>query len=124
MISLIQDELFSGQGYDPAPPMPESESKEKAIAQVEENNSPDPIKTAIRDAIAILGGIPAWAEVTSETVLPDLDQYGFTDNRAAGPIMRKLATLGYITPEPNGKHVKSTRANNHQRPIRVYLRKP
>ena len=95
----------------------EAERKFEAIDRVEENNSPDPLEQAKADAVANLDRLPE--KVSSDTILPDLEVYGFTDPRAMGPVMIYLKKQRHI--EPAGEWRKSVRPGNHQVPKAVYL---
>lgn len=97
-------------------PLFEEAAKELAICRVEEANSPDPLDEAEADAITALRSLPGL--VSSDTILPDLSRYGFTDNRAMGPIMRRLLAKGFIT--PTGDYRKSQRGGSHRMPKAVY----
>ena len=61
-------------------PLFEAAATEEAIQRVEEANSPDPLEMAYSHAVKNLRRLPAL--VSSDTILPSLSQYGFTDNRA------------------------------------------
>lgn len=94
----------------------ESLATELGIKRVEAANDPDPIDAAEAAAIATLARLPWY--VSSDTILPDIGVFGFTDNRAMGPIMRRLVKAGHIT--PSGEYRNSLRAGNHGNPVAVY----
>lgn len=92
-----------------------------ALETVAENNA-DPIEAALADAretIRVASSINPGAEFTSDTVLPDLSPYGFTDGRAVGSIMRRLVASGDLVKVP-GRYRPSTRKGNHLTPRQVY----
>ena len=95
----------------------ERQARDAAINQVEENNSPSPIDAAMEEAERNLALLPL--HVTCDIILPDIKKFGFTDGRAVGAIMRKLAKSGMI--EPTENYRQSTRKGNHRVPRRVYL---
>ena len=97
-------------------PLFEVAATEQAIQRVEDANTPDPMAMAYADAVKNLRDLPGC--VSSDTILPSLAVYGFTDNRAMGPIMRHLITAGHLA--PTGEHRKSSRPGNHQAPRAVY----
>ena len=97
-------------------PLFEAAATEEAIQRVEEANSPDPLDVAYSHAVQNLRRLPAL--VSSDTILPSLAQYGFTDNRAMGPLMRRLMDAGHI--QATGEFRKSTRPGNHGVPKAVY----
>ena len=97
-------------------PLFEAAATEEAIQRVEEANSPDPMEMAYSHAVKNLRRLPDL--VSSDTILPSLSQYGFTDNRAMGPLMRRLMDAGHI--QPTGEFRKSTRPGNHRVPKAVY----
>ena len=98
----------------------EAAKRDLAIEQVERNNLP-PVDRAVLDAIAILDTLPTGAEVASDQLVPDLDKYGFTDNRAVGPVMRRLVKKRVIKVDPLGRFRPSDREGNHRVPIRIYI---
>ena len=89
---------------------------ELSIKRVDDANTPDPLDEALRAAIATLGRLPA--RVSSDTILPDLARFGFSDNRAMGPLMRRLRIQGHIS--PTGEYRKSVRPGSHGAPRAVY----
>lgn len=93
----------------------EEAQKNAAIELVAENNA-DPVGQAEADALDNLAYLPR--EVSSDTILPDLSKYGFTDGRAMGPIMKRLVKSGAIT--PTGQFRKSQRPGSHRMPKAVY----
>tara|TARA_B100000686_G_C16381786_1_gene757909 strand:+ start:137 stop:487 length:351 start_codon:yes stop_codon:yes gene_type:complete len=99
--------LFGGRDYDA--------ETEICIERVEAANSPDPLDLAQKDAIRRLAGLPEL--VTSETILPDLAGYGFTDNRAMGPLMRRLIAQGHITRTGTFRVTKRAGSNTMPRPV-------
>ena len=99
--------LFGGRNYD--------EGTEVSIQRVEDANSPDTYDRALEDAIRRLGRLPEL--VTSESILPDLSAYGFTDNRAMGPLMRRLIAQGHITRTGTFKETKRLGSNTMPRPV-------
>jgi len=94
----------------------EQEATESAITVVEENNSPSPLDEAEKDALTNLRHLPE--KVSSDTILPNLAKYGFTDTRAMGPIMRRLAKAGAI--KATGEYRKSQRIGSHRMPKAIY----
>ena len=92
----------------------EQSKTENAINVVENNNSA--IDAAVADAIENLRDLPV--EVSSDTILPDLSKYGFTDSRVMGPIMRRLAKAGAI--QLTGRYRKSRRLGSHRMPKAIY----
>ena len=99
--------LFGGAHYD--------ESTEASIQQVEDANTPDPLDVAQLDAIRRLESLPEF--VTADVILPDLAQYGFTDNRAMGPLMRRLVTGGHLSRTGEFRQTKRGRSNTMPRPV-------
>ena len=97
-------------------PLFEAAATEEAIQRVEEANSPDPLDMAYSHAVKNLRRLPAL--VSSGTILPTLAEYGFTDHRAMGPLMRRLMDAGHI--QPTGDFRKSIRPGNHGVPKAVY----
>jgi hypothetical protein len=112
-----QQGLFSQLEVDKAFVGAEAHAAELAIRRVEDANSPDPLDEAEADAITALASLPEL--VSSDTILPDLSRYGFTDNRAMGPIMRRLVAKGFLA--TTGTFRKSERQGSHRRPTAVYL---
>lgn len=94
----------------------ETLATELAIKRVDEANTPDPLAAAEANAIATLATLPSL--VSSDTILPDLEKYGFSDNRAIGPLMRRLVRKGHIA--PTGEYRKSKRPGSHGVPRAVY----
>tara|TARA_R110002051_G_scaffold63430_1_gene115543 strand:- start:583 stop:927 length:345 start_codon:yes stop_codon:yes gene_type:complete len=107
---------MEGERMNQAPLVFEAHNTELAIKRVEDANSPDPLDEAEADAIKALTSLPEL--VSSDTILPDISGYGFTDNRAMGPIMRRLLKKGLIT--PTGDYRKSQRGGSHRMPKAVY----
>lgn len=95
------------------------EARDKAIETVEKNNSPGGIEEAVEDAVKLLKTLPNGEEVTSDTLVPDLAKYGFSDNRAVGVVMRRLTSNGFI--KPTDKFRASKRPGNHLTPRKVYF---
>lgn len=91
-----------------------SQECEAAIAVVVNNNVA--IDEAEADALENLRNLPK--EVSSDTILPELSKYGFTDTRVMGPIMRRLAKAGAI--EVTGRYRKSRRSGSHRMPKAIY----
>jgi len=96
-------------------PLFEDRATEVAIARVEEANTPSPLDVAEADAIKTLAGLPEY--VTSDMILPDLAVYGFTDNRAMGPLMRRLISGGHITGTESFRLTKRIGSNRMPRPV-------
>lgn len=94
----------------------ERERRDRAMRDVEDHNEPSPNDVAYADAVALLPRLPSM--VASDTIIPDLERYGFSDNRAVGPIILRLQRDGLITPTAGFR--KSKRSGNHLVPIRVY----
>lgn len=94
----------------------ESKAKDSGIERVESANIP-PIKLAEIKAIENLRSLPR--EVSSDTILPNIADFGFTDGRAVGPLMMRLVRLGAITRTDGFR--KSVRSGSHQTPRAVYL---
>jgi len=97
-------------------PLFEDRPTELAIRRVEEANTPHPLDLAEADAIQTLAGLPEF--VTSEAILPDLSIYGFSDNRAMGPLMRRLITKRHLT--HTGTFRETKRHGSHRMPRPVY----
>ena len=94
----------------------ESQATELAIQRVENANAPDPLASAEENAIATLAGLPAL--VSADSIFPHLTGYGFSDNRAIGPLMRRLVRNGHIS--ATGEYRKSKRPGSHGAPRAVY----
>jgi len=57
-------------------------------------------------------------EVSSDTILPNLHDFGFTDDRVMGPVMLRLIKVGAIV--PTYRYRQSTRLGSHRTPRSVY----
>jgi hypothetical protein len=97
----------------------EQVSREVAIKRLEMHNDHGPIEKALEDLRETLSRLPAAAEVTSDSLFEDLSLYGFTDNRAIGPVMRRAVKAGLITPTAAFRN--SNRPGSHCAPRRIYL---
>ena len=80
---------------------------------------PSPFNQALEDMVSNLRGMPLKLMVTSDTILPDIKRYGFSDGRVVGALMRHLIKDGSITRTPHMRN--SIRAGNHCAPRRVYV---
>tara|TARA_R110000765_G_scaffold238604_1_gene341304 strand:+ start:93 stop:479 length:387 start_codon:yes stop_codon:yes gene_type:complete len=109
-------DLFAAALGAAAATAPESQATELAIRRVDAANSPAPLDRAEADGIAKLAGLPIL--VSSDSIFPSLDEYGFSDNRAVGPLMRRLVVAGKI--RPTGDYRKSRRPGSHGAPRAVY----
>jgi len=99
----------------------ETASRDLAIDQVEYTNT-NRIDDAYIDALSRVDRADREEKLTSDTILPDIDQYKFTDGRAVGAIMRKLISAKVIVPIVPTEYRPSTRPGNHARPGRVYIK--
>ena len=95
----------------------ERDRREEAIKKTVDHNSPDPYNTAIEDAVQNLRHLPK--HVSSDTILPDIEQYNFSDNRTVGAVVRWLEAHKFI--ERTDVHRDSTRVGSHLAPRRVYI---
>tara|TARA_R110000824_G_scaffold112909_2_gene262392 strand:- start:559 stop:936 length:378 start_codon:yes stop_codon:yes gene_type:complete len=100
----------------PAATAAEDQATELAIERVEATNLPNPLEKAEANAIAYLSRLPAL--VSSDSIFPTLGTYGFSDNRAIGPLMRRLVRNGHIS--ATGRYRKSRRPGSHGAPRAVY----
>tara|TARA_R110000772_G_scaffold83288_11_gene176154 strand:+ start:1720 stop:2082 length:363 start_codon:yes stop_codon:yes gene_type:complete len=94
----------------------EESHRDSAIDAVEESNL-TPIDRAKIDALDNLRDLPR--EVSSDTILPNLKKYDFSDNRAVGAVMRWLVKEEFI--EWTSSTRKSTRRGNHLADRRIYI---
>lgn len=94
------------------------ESKDEAIDRVERNTSEEWKKTALRAVKwRAKKGMPfttddVWADLEGAAVIPPREP------RAMGAIMRKAVSDGCIV--ATEKTIKSKKASNHKRPVRVW----
>jgi predicted acetyltransferase len=94
------------------------DERDAAIKQVEQNSMPA-TEIAYADMVKNLQSMPMGAEVTSDTILPKIDHYGFSDPRAVGPLMLRLRKNKCI--QQTGRVRPSLRAGNHAVPKAIYL---
>lgn len=95
--------------------------RDAAIDAVEQANADDlfRIEQAMQDGLSELLALPDGAEVSSDVLFPDLVKYQFTDNRAIGPVMKRLVAEGHL--EMTERFRRSRRAGNHCGTVRIYM---
>lgn len=96
----------------------EQTRRDQAIARVEDRNEPGPNDRALAEVEERLRRLPIGAEITSDSLLPDLSRFGFSDPRAVGAIMKRALAAGWI--RPTDRFRNSTRPGNHCAPRRIY----
>lgn len=116
--------FFTREGQPPEVPRNMVVKKERAardagMKRAEENNEPSPNDRAIADMIAAIEKLPPGSKVAADVLLPDLDLYGFSTGRAAGPLMIRLGKMGWLT--RINEFRESERERNHRGTIRVWL---
>lgn len=99
----------------------ELDARDVALDRIEDANHAR-IDDAYDDARARIQAARPMEKMTSDTILPDISRYNFTDGRAVGAIMRKLISANLIRPVRPTEYRPSTRPGNHAAPRRVYIK--
>ena len=76
-------------------------------------------KRRVRDAVAVPPRRASRSLLADLPLLyyPDVAVYGFSDNRAMGPLMRRLISGGHITGTESFRLTKRIGANRMPRPV-------
>lgn len=97
----------------------EMDRRDRSMRRVAKHNR-TPSDIAFAEAILRLQKIDSGDEVSSDTLFPELNTYGFTDNRAVGPLMERLRKAGFLM--PTDRYRLSSRKGSHRCPRRIYLK--